>query len=292
MSTQVTSHFTTLPDGQVIHSLQAGTDTWGTVVLLHGGNIDHAALSWGPTLSALAERRYRVIALDAPGYGRSPAPRQPFTLQRATATFSQFADALGLKTFTLGGVSMGGGMALGYTLMQPERVTRLVLVGSYGLQDRAPFHHLSRLLIALPGMNALTRGMLKGRPGLVRRSLSSILRNPAALTDELVQQVMAALEQSQSLEVWSQFQRDEIGWNGVKTCYMPRLSEITCPTLLVQGTHDIGVPLRYAEEAARRLPHARLEIFENAGHWTQRDDAPRFHRLLLDFLNTSQGKGV
>jgi pimeloyl-ACP methyl ester carboxylesterase len=54
---------------------------------------------------------------------------------------------------------------------------------------------------------------------------------------------------------------------------------------MVHGSHDIGVPLKYARRAAARLENASLEVFEDAGHWTQRDYPERFNRLMLEFLD-------
>jgi pimeloyl-ACP methyl ester carboxylesterase len=275
----ITSH-----GGQEVYLHTTGPVTGEPILLLHGGNIDHAMMSWGMTAKALANAGFRVYAPDFPGYGKSPAPQTRFTLELATQVIETLVEKLGLKDFCIAGISMGGGVGLGYTLRHRERVNRLVLVGAYGLQDKAPYHRLSSVLVRIPGLNTLTRWMLTTSPRMLRESLKSIVRNPQALTDELVQEVMDALKHSQSIEVWSQFQRDEIRWSDVKTCFMSHLHEITCPVLIVHGSHDIGVPLRFAQEAARRIPNAQLEVFENAGHWTQRDQPERFNQLLLSFL--------
>jgi pimeloyl-ACP methyl ester carboxylesterase len=65
------------------------------------------------------------------------------TLENLLDYLGEFVTALGLERVTLCGISMGGAMALGYALRHPENVEKLVLVGSYGLQDRAPVHTLS-----------------------------------------------------------------------------------------------------------------------------------------------------
>jgi pimeloyl-ACP methyl ester carboxylesterase len=96
--------------------------------------------------------------------------------------------------------------------------------------------------------------------------------------------VFEAMQNPNSQRAFGQFQRDEVQWNGMKTNYIERLSEIDVPVLIVHGSHDIGVPLEYARRAATRFKNARLEIFENAGHWTQRDDPDRFNQLMLEFL--------
>jgi len=280
----VEQHTARLPGGLEINYYTARNDTGAPIVLLHGGNLDSALLSWKPTINVLSEAGYRVFAPDFPGYGQSPAPKVPYTIDLLVQCVSDLLDFWKLEKATLVGLSMGGGAALGTTLAHPEKVQRLVLVGAYGLQDKAPFHTLSYFLVRMPLMNDLTRFLLRTYPSMIRTSLKTIVRDPNSLTDELVQEAFAALTQSQSSDVWAQFQRDELRWRTVKTCYMPRLHEITAPVLIINGTHDIAVPAQYAKEAAQRIPNAKLALIDNAGHWTQRDKPTEFHRLLLDFL--------
>jgi pimeloyl-ACP methyl ester carboxylesterase len=64
---------------------------------------------------------------------------------------------------------------------------------------------------------------------------------------------------------------------------MPLLDKITVPTLIVRPA-DVGVPVRFAREAAQRMPNAVLHLIEGAGHWTQRDCPEEFNRVLLEFL--------
>ena len=84
--------------------------------------------------------------------------------------------------------------------------------------------------------------------------------------------------------MFQQFQQDEVHWGGLKTCYMPHVGKIEAPVLIVHGTSDIGVPVRFAREAAERIPNAKLHIIEEAGHWTQRDYPDKVNRALIEFL--------
>lgn len=273
-----------LPDGQTIAYDEAGPVNGAPVVVLHGGGTDSAQLSWGPTLPVLAEAGYHVFAPDWPGYGASPPPAGPFTQQLIVDLLPRLLDAWGLPRVTLVGISMGGGAALGCALTAPERVTRLAVVGAYGLQDRVPGQWLSALYVRLPFVNGLTWWTMRVSRAALRATLRAILPTPGALTEAIVDEVAAAVRHPHAMRAFAEWQRDEVQWTGTKTCYMPRLEEITAPVLVVHGTKDIGVPVADAQEAARRLPDARLHVLEGAGHWTQRDRPAEFHRLLLDFL--------
>jgi pimeloyl-ACP methyl ester carboxylesterase len=254
------------------------------VVLLHGGGTDSALLSWRVMIPDLAAAGFRVLAPDWPGYGASPAPAQPFNQALLIGTLHALMDAWGLERAALAGVSMGGGAALGMALQYPERVERLTLIGAYGLQDRAPAHAFSTLYVRLPLVNELTWWTYRASRRVVRETLRTIIRNPASLTEELVDEVCAAVQSPDGLRTFAQWQRDEVRPGGLKTCYMPRLSEVRAPVLLIHGTHDIGVPVRFAREAAQRLPNARLMIVEGAGHWTQRDAPAEVNAAVAAFL--------
>lgn len=273
-----------LPGGAEIHSLVGGVEAGPAVVLLHGGGTDHALLSWREAIPVLLANGYRVYAPDYPGYGESPLDGKPSTLEHLQHILAELMDAWGLSQATLVGVSMGAGMALGYTLAHPERVHKLVLIGAYGIQDKAPFHLLSTFLLKFPGLMDGMWGVMRGWRWAAKYTLGSILHNPQRRTETMVDEVFAAMQQTSSQKAFGQFQQDEIQWKGVKTNYSDRLSEIVQPVLLVHGSRDAGVPLKYARRAAERLPNARLEVFEGAGHWTQRDEPERFHQVLIDFL--------
>lgn len=277
----------TLPSGQSIAYYTAVGGESDSVLLLHGGGTDHALLSWRDTIPALAAAGLHVIAPDQPGYGHSPLPPLPVTMDLLVHSFAELVDALALERFSLVGVSMGGAVSIGYALAHPSRVKRMTLVGSYGLQDRSPVHTLSYFLVRTPLLATLSNRLIRTNRWLLRQTVKQIIHNPASLTPELVDEVGRALEHEPSQRAFAQWQRDEIRWGHTRTNYTDRLHEIEQPTLLVHGSKDIGVPVSAVERAARRLPNAQLELFDGAGHWTQRDEPQRFNRLLLDFLAQS-----
>ncbi len=273
-------------DSQTSVSYYVGGNKQGKpVVLLHGGGTDHALLSWRETISALTEAGYYVLAPDHPGYGNSPLPDYPVTMKNLTTYFARFVARLELERPSIVGVSMGGAIALAYALREPRNVSNLVLVGSYGFQDNSPWHTLAYYLVRTPGLTAVSNRLIQSNRWLLKQTVKQIIRNPEALTLELLNDVKGALKNEASQKAFSQFQKDEIQRRHNRTNFTQRLHEIEVPTLIVHGSKDIGVPLAAAERATSRLPNARLVVFEDAGHWTQRDQAERFNALLLEFLN-------
>ena len=269
--------------GLGINVYEAGEPGNPAVLLLHGGGTDNARLSWADTFPALVDD-YHVVAPDYPGYGGTPDDGKPSTVDNLLDFLSDFVEALGLDELRLVGISMGGALALGYTLRCPEKVNRLALVGSYGIQDKAPAHALSYLYVRLPFVNELTWWTLRRWRGGVKYAVEQIVHSPEARTEELVDEVFEVMQDPSAQRKFAEFQRDEVQWGRMRTNYTGRLQEIEQPVLVVHGTKDAGVPVAAAERAAALLPNAELHLFEGAGHWTQRDQPERFNELLLRFL--------
>lgn len=273
----------TLKDGTFIHYYTAGRQDGPSLVLLHGGGTDHALLSWADTVPALLAHGYRIYLPDMPGYGSSPLPAWPVTLPNLTACLTEWAEQIGLKQAAYCGLSMGGAVALAYALAHPERVNKLVLIGSYGLQTKVLMHQLAYLLVRLPFMDGLNTWLARS-PNMLKRTLKPLIQNPASLTDELMRDVAQAAANKDSQVAWNQFQRHEIGWNGLASNFVPRLPELRPPTLLIHGSLDTAVLVQNARRAAKLIPKATLHIVAGAGHWTQRDRPDEVNHALLRFL--------
>lgn len=281
---ELEEHFITLQDDVQIRYFTAGNEAGKPVVLLHGGGTDHAMLSWRETIPALSRAGYRIYAPNYPGYGGSPMRSDYATIEKLQNVLTQLMDAWKLEKATLIGISLGGGLSIGYALKNQKRVEKLVLIGSYGIQDKAPYHALSYFMLKMPWVMNATWAMSRGSRWAARYSLESIICNPQSHSDALLEEVLAAMQNLDSQKAFGIFQQDEISWRGTKTNYTPWIGEIKIPTLLIHGSRDIGVPLKYAQRAAGLLPNAKLAIIENAGHWTQRDYPEKVNEQILEFL--------
>lgn len=247
------------------------------VLLLHGGGADSAELSWGEVGPALAEAGHRVIAPDLPGFGHSPRADWTLTQERLVRHVGELVDTLGLTDYAIAGLSLGGGMAVGHLLDKPGRARTAMLLGCYGLMPRLAdgvrgrITHLSSFLLLRSGLLAtMTRSYARNRSAM-ERGLRDLVRNPQARTPELVDAVLAEAAGGTSLETFGEWQREQVLWNRLRTCYTQELASITTPTLLVHGDRDTGVPLARIEAAAELLPSVTVEVVPDAGHWVQRD---------------------
>ncbi|MDO5053535.1 MAG: alpha/beta hydrolase [Pseudoclavibacter sp.] len=260
------------------------------VLLLHGGGLDDAALSWGGLALRLAAAGHRVLAPDHPGFGHSPFAPWPAGQARLVRYIGELVDALGLRDYVIGGISLGGGLTLGHLLERPGAARGAVLLGSYGLQShlvpgrlQAPLQLAAWAAERTGTLRALGRAVVRS-PRLLERSLRDIVRDPRRRTPRLTAAVRAAAARPGALRAFGQWQRDQVRWNRQRSDFTPMLPRIGTPVLLVHGARDTGVPLACARRAARLLPRARLLVLPGAGHWVQRDRPEEVARAVLDFL--------
>jgi pimeloyl-ACP methyl ester carboxylesterase len=255
-----------------------------TIVLLHGGGTDSAKLSWGDVILPLAESGHRVIAPDLPGYGETGRPDILYNTLFYQNFVKAFLDVLGLKKVSLMGLSMGGGISLAVTLNAPERVERLVLVDSYGIQRKVAMHFLSWLMVKIPGIMEGTWKLEQASPAMMRWAMSNVVHDPEQLSEVLMTELMTAAKKPLAGRAFTSYQRDEMFVNGLRTVFIDRLNEIKIPTLIVHGSLDAGVPLACAEEAHRLIAGSRLVVFDGAGHWAQRERPDEFNKTVREFL--------
>jgi pimeloyl-ACP methyl ester carboxylesterase len=263
-----------------IHLRTAGSGS--PLLLLHGGGIDSAQLSWAEAIAPFAEH-YRVYAPDWPGYGKSdPLAGEGYGIDRLVEVLAELIDALDLPQVSLIGISMGGGAALGYALTHPQRVAKLVLVDSYGLCAYAPFHRLSYWVTRLPLISRWTYGFMRRSRRLTGWGMRALFAGP--VPEAVVDESFAALQLANAGEPFISFQRSELLPDRLNTCYAQRFSELTMPVLLLHGDEDTLVPLSAAQDAARQIPNVRLTVMAKTGHWPPRERPAQFNELVLAFL--------
>ncbi|OBF22583.1 alpha/beta hydrolase [Mycobacterium sp. ACS4331] len=277
---------------------EPGPTQQSTVVLLHGGGVDSALLSWGGIGADLARDGHRVLAPDHPGYGESPPAPWPATQQHLVDYTGEFVDALSLDRYAIGGLSLGGGMAIGHVLAEPEKVSGVMLLASYGLMPRLADGHFSGLrqaatwLLVRTGILAWTTRWLSANGTAVSASLASLIRGPDQRTPELQDEVRRAGKQGRGLTQFAQWQREQIGLGGLATDYTSRLGSVAPPVLLVHGSEDSAVPVARARAAAALIPDATLVEVPGAGHWVQRDAPARVLAAMTEFLSGLSRTGV
>jgi pimeloyl-ACP methyl ester carboxylesterase len=253
------------------------------VVFLHGGGTDSALLSWRHAIPALAAE-HRVFAPDWPGYGQSDCLDEPYTMVKLVDTLDGLLTQWGLERASLVGLSMGGGAAIAYTLAHPDRVDRLILADTYGIQRKAPGHFTSYLYIKFPIMVRLTWNAVRRDKAMVRSVVRAIFADQDNLDDALVDEIFEAVQDRKGETSFYSFQKYEMTLKGLRTNYVSRLPEIKSPTLFIHGDTDKLVPVAEIRQVVSTMPAARLEVMERTGHWPPREHPEQFNQLVLDFL--------
>lgn len=259
------------------HSNVHDMGTGAPVLLLHGSGPGVSAwANWRLQLPVLARTR-RVVAPDLLGFGYTDRPADPadnthYRMDKWVQQAVDLLDALEIGQTDLVGNSFGGALALALAIAHPQRVRRLVLMGSVGV----PFD-------ITPGLDAVW-GYTPSFEAM--RALLDIF----AFDRTLVNDELAALRYQASLRPGFQesfaamFPAPRQRWVDAMVSPEAAIRALAHPTLVVHGREDAVIPLANSLTLAQWIPHVQLHVFGECGHWTQIEHAARFARLVEDFL--------
>ena len=247
------------------------------LVFVHG--LSGCWQNWLENLPHFA-RRYRVIAPDLPGFGASPVPDWEISIPEYGRLLNDFCDTVGASDCALIGNSMGGFVAAEAAISEPEQFEKLVLVSAAGVSSarlrRGPTVVVARMMGAATPLLFTAQTRIFRRRGARAIAFRGIFDRPAELRPELVWEFFQGGERAESfVEALSSLAGYDI---------LDRLEEVDVPTLIVWGRQDHVVPPADANEYARRIGGARLEVFDRCGHVPMAERPVRFNRLLEEFL--------
>jgi pimeloyl-ACP methyl ester carboxylesterase len=249
-----------------------------SIVFVHG--LSGQWQNWLENMPRFAERR-RVVALDLPGFGMSPMPTEPITIDYYGRVVAELCDRLELGPAVLVGNSMGGYVAAEAAIDAPEAVERLMLVSAAGIsQHGVP---LDRALRAAKIMALATRASTAqrrrhmARSGLRHWILSMVVRHPTRLTPDIA---FEGLVKGSGKPGFIDALAACIDYD-----FRDRLPEIGCPTLIVWGREDAIIPVADADTFVELIPGSRKLIFEDTGHVAMVERPITFNDALQGFLD-------
>ena len=243
------------------------------LLLIHGSGPGVSAFAnWRLVMPALAQAR-RVVAPDMVGFGFTDRPSDyPYTLDNWVAHAIGLLDALRLETVDLVGNSFGGALSLALAVRHPQRVRRLVLMGSAGVH-----FELTPALDAVWGYQPSFENM--------RRMMDLFAYDRSLVNDDLARlryqaSIRPGFQESFSAMFPAPRQRS------VDALASPEeaIAKLPHETLVIHGREDQVIPMATSLKLARLIPNAQLHIFGKCGHWTQIEHSARFARLVGDFL--------
>src|SRR5690242_11557834 len=231
-------------------------------------------------------RRYRTIAFDNRGVGRSSKPSGPYTIHQMADDAAGLLDALHIARAHVVGVSMGGMIAQELALRHPERVRGLVLACTYPEPD-ADVERQREFSIQQFGGSVNARGEMKIDLSTLDPMMFFQHLLPTVFNQEFIERDLAkllplftgALEYGFSLEaILGQVE----AVMGHKTT--DRLHQIAVPTLVITGDADRLVPPANSDILAKHIPNAKLVKIAGGSHGFNFETPDIFNRAVLDFL--------
>lgn len=262
-------------NGVRTHYLVAGDGP--SVILLHG--VGSSVVAWRENIQPLA-RRFRVYAVDLPGHGDSEKPRMDYSLAVASRFMIGLQDALGLQHAHLVGQSLGGLIVLRFALDHPERVGRVVTVGTAGLGRDVAW------IIRWISVPVVGEVIVHPTASKMKHLLKRVMHGNGSRDQDLLNEVYRARVSPGAERALVHMVRWGVTPFGLRrrALVLPELPRLKPPLLLIWGANDSISPVHHGYHARTALPTARLAVFEDCGHWVQMERADEFNQLVEAFL--------
>ena len=241
------------------------------VILLHAGVAD--ARMWRAQIDAFS-RQFDAIAPDMRGFGGSALPPQRWS---RVEDLLGLVDMLRLKPAHLVGCSMGGSLAIDFAIEHGERISKLVLVAP-GVSGLKPDDEDSRAWAEVEAAEKT------GDHDAINRAEARLWLDgptrPEGYVKDPVRRFMLEMNGSNFDSDW-----DSAPQEGIEPPAAERLHEITAPTLVIVGDHDVPMIYKGVDLLMAKVPHARKVVIKDAAHLPNLEHPDEFNRIVLDFLN-------
>lgn len=248
-----------------------------TIVLLHGlaSSIDF----WEYNIPVLA-LHHRVLALDIPGFGKSDKPYDhDYTIRGLAKDVLAFMDNRGVESATIVGGSMGGHIALLMALDHPDRVDKLVMMGSPG-GWKPPSPVVTALFALLWHDRTVTDDLCDHWPDIWEK----MFYYTTPLTEKMYRYQLALRTPRKRYK-----RLGHVSTVALKSIFFTscrdRLGEVQQPVLLIWGEHDNVHPLHDAVYLREHIPLCRLVVVPDAAHEVMADQPEVFNDLVIQFVD-------
>ena len=252
----------------------AYTDTGAgrPIVLIHGYPFNRSL--WADQIPALSNG-HRIVAPDLRGFGESDASPDTSTMNRLASDVASLMDHLQIPRATIGGLSMGGYVALAFYKQFPSRVRALILADTRGQADTEE----AKQTRAQQAEKALSEGMA----GIADAML------PKLLTPETVSKHPEVVKRVRDMMLKTKPEGAAAALRGMaeredQTALLPKIS---VPTLILVGAEDAITPVADSEKMHQAIPSSSLVVLDHAGHVSNLERTQEFNDALLHFLSES-----
>jgi pimeloyl-ACP methyl ester carboxylesterase len=264
-------------DGAPVNYVDIGAGEKEPIVFVHG--LGGQWQNWLENIPRAAQER-RVIALDLPGFGLSPTPRERITIPGYGRTVHALLERLGLGQVDIVGNSMGGFIAAEVAIQFPERVDQLVLVSAAGITSanlaHKPIMTLGRIATTVATYGAAQDRQMASRPKSRHMALALVARHPSLLKPDLAYE---GFFKGTGKPGFEDALRASLEYD-----FRDRLPEIRQPTLIAWGEKDSIIPVKDAQEFERLIPDSRKVVMKDTGHVAMAERPGTFNDLMMEFL--------
>jgi len=241
-------------DGLKVHYRDEGR---GPVLLcLHG--IQSSLHTWDGWVKLL-KNKYRIIRIDLPGWGFTGPSNFGYNEAKTVKFLKKFIDAMGLKKINLAGNSYGGFLSWNFTRDYPAAVDKLILIDAGGYPLTPP---LPVILLTTPVIRDLST-LTPPPKFIVAAFVEEVYGTRSRVTQEVIDRYYDLMTYDGNrkesvkfmIEARRQLEIEPVGVNTIKV-----------PTLIMWGKNDRWIPLVVMERFKKDIPHARVIVYEGAGH--------------------------
>jgi 2-hydroxy-6-oxonona-2,4-dienedioate hydrolase/4,5:9,10-diseco-3-hydroxy-5,9,17-trioxoandrosta-1(10),2-diene-4-oate hydrolase len=255
-----------------IHYLEGGSGY--PLICLHGGGPGAGGWSNFKGNFEAFSRHYRTFLADLPQFGKSDKPMvESNWLAFSARVFRDFMDALKIPKAHFIGNSMGGQVAIKLAIDYPERVDRLVVIGSTPVKSTIfqpmPLEAIRNIFSYYQGEGP--------SPVKMRQLIESLVHNHAFINAELIQERYEASVAPELIKLFKDY------FPPLEDLYA-ELDKVKAKALIVWGQDDRAGALDVGLLMLRRFQDARLYIFSKCGHWAQVEHRDEFNRVVMEFL--------
>ena len=243
------------------------------VLLIHGSGPGVSAwANWRLVMPALAQQA-RVIAPDMVGFGYTERPQGfVYNMDAWVRQAVGLLDALGIERTDLVGNSFGGALSLALAIAHPERVRRLVLMGSAGVS-----FPLTEGLDAVWGYTPSVENM--------RAIMDYFAFDQGLMSDDLARlRFEASIRPGFQESFAAMFPAPRQRWIEALASAEADIRALPHQALVIHGREDRVIPLSTSLTLSSWIQRSQLHVYGQCGHWTQIEHAARFARLVGDFL--------
>jgi pimeloyl-ACP methyl ester carboxylesterase len=264
-------------DGTLVNYVDIGKGELEPIVFVHG--LGGQWQNWLENIPRAAQQR-RVVALDLPGFGCSPMPRDEITIPGYGRCVDALCEKLSLGRVDIVGNSMGGYIAAEVAIQFRQRIDQLILVSAAGITSadvaRRPILTAGRIATVLVSHGAARHRAIAARPKSRHMAMALVARHPSRLKPDLAYE---GFFRGVGKPGFDDALRATLAYD-----FRDRLPEIRQPTLIVWGERDSIIPVKDAHEFERLIPDSRKLVMRDTGHIPMAERPAAFNDVMMRFL--------